>query len=83
MYKNPKQKKAERRGEEEEEEEEEAKNGEHTIRPVALVGGVGVRLRRFCFIVFKIEGVKCVVVVVEEVSLFEECDKKREEYVRR
>jgi hypothetical protein len=23
------------------------KNGEHTIRPVALVGGVGVRPRRF------------------------------------
>ena len=91
--KNPKQKKSREKRksaaeeaqnslEEEEEEEEEAKNGEHTIRPVALVGGVGVRLRRFCFIVIKIGGVKCVV-VVEEVSLFEECDKKREEYVRR
>ena len=85
MYKKTlNKKKAERREEEEEEEEEEeAKNGEHTIRPVALVGGVGVRLRRFCFIVIKIGGVKCVVVVEEEVSLFEECDKKREEYVRR
>ena len=42
------------------------------------MGGVGVRLRRFCFIVIKIGGVKCVVVVVEEVSLQEE---EREEYV--
>ena len=64
------------------------KNGEHTIRPVALVGGGGVRSRRFCFIVVVVVkkiiiGVECVYYVVEEVSLFEECDKKRGEYVRR
>ena len=65
-----------------EEKEKEPKNGEHTIRPVALVGGVGVRLRRFCFIIIKIV-VVIVYYVVEEVSLFEEYDKKREGYVRR
>ena len=57
-------------------------NGEHTIRPVALVGGVGVRPRRvysFIVVVVKIIGVKCVYYVVEE-----EYEKKRgDSFVRR
>ena len=94
--KNPKQKKQRKKHKERKsaDEDKEKKhqtnkqNGEHTIRPVALVGGVGVRSRRFCFIVVVVVkkiiiGVECVYYVVEEVSLFEECDKKRGEYVRR
>ena len=52
------------------------KYGEHTIRPVALVGGVGVRPRRvysFIVVVVKIIGVKCVYYCVVE----EEYTKKR------
>ena len=49
--KKHREKKRRRRKEDKEEEEEEnqttTKYGEHTIRPVALVGGVGVRPRRF------------------------------------
>ena len=91
---NKKKRHRERKSAEEEDEDTKKKhqrnkqNGEHTIRPVALVGGVGVRSRRFCFIVVVVVkkiiiGVECVYYVVEEVSLFEECDKKRGEYVRR
>ena len=50
---NKKKRHRERKSAEEEDEDTKKKhqtnkqNGEHTIRPVALVGGVGVRPRRF------------------------------------
>ena len=82
--KNPKQKKQRKKHKERKsaDEDKEKKhqtnkqNGEHTIRPVALVGGVGVRPRRvysFIVVVVKIIGVKCVYYCVVE----EECKKKR------